>query len=483
MMDEMLRLEKVCVSQRGIKVLDHVRLNLRRGEILSVISAHRSDLSSLVHVLLGVQPLSSGYIFLNGRPVYIRSTADAARVGIYHVGKTSKIISSLSIAENLFSFNERSNFFISPRQYSKRCKMLCEKFNLDLCPEAIASKLDAFQAILLELLKAYVCNASVILISDIFSEYNPSRLNQLKHMLNLLASEGVSIILFSRNVETAKYMAERVSVIRDGINAGDFFSKSCDSQQLLHIVYGDKFKEIFQYSENTPSPVNLLECSYKTGHSNYPISFCMGRGETLGIFSIENNRENLAISDLFKRIKHNHMSFKLCGKAVCPRNISEAMDMGIVFFQDGIESLYLFNNLTIGQNLALCLDKKTLFPAKLAAHLQHEFTSQHSLPLETSVSELPILKKYELLLFKWHIMGPKLLVCLHPFTQIGDLAKSALYPQFLSLSQKGTGIILFTSNISEIVAMCDRVMVTHKDKSPMFFTNSQFRNLDIESLY
>ena len=86
-------------------------------------------------------------------------------------------------------------------------------------------------------------------------------------------------------------------------------------------------------------------------------------------------------------------------------------------------------------------------------------------------------------LYKYIIIKPKLLVCLHPFTQLDDLTKRALYPQFLSLANNGAGIVLFTSNTSEIVTLCDRIMIIHKDRTPVIYSNSEFSALDIENLY
>jgi len=483
MKKESLRLEQIRVIQNGAKILDNIRLNVFSGEILSVISQNNSDLTALLNTMTGRYVLDAGYIIQNGDPADIKSPDEAARFGIYHVGNESKILSNFSIEENLFSLNTNSGFIINTKKNIQRCVGLFEKFDLEFHPHTIVSELDYFQTVILKLLMAYVSGASIILVSDVSSENLSPRFDKFKDVLLRLSSEGISIIVFSGDVDLSRYISDRICVIRGGANAGNFIPAECDSHHLLRVAYGDKFKDIFRFTERELGPERLLECGFNYGGENGAYSFSLQEGEILGIFSIENDIKNFSIKDLFRAITKNKISLKLREKILSVRGISDAMDEGILFLQDDIENLFIFNNLTVGQNLALLFYNKTFFPFKHTAYIENEFFTRYGLPPDTVISDLTARQKYELLLYKYDLFAPALLVCFHPFAQLDDFVKSELYPYFLSLARKGAGIVLSTSNISEIVALCDRVMIIHKDRRPDFFSNSEFRTFDIENLY
>lgn len=487
MREEILRLEKICVSFHKSNVLKNVRLNLYKNEILSVVSRHRRDLQALIAILTGNQQPDSGYLFYEQKETIITSPYQAISQGIHYVGYESKIVPNLSIAHNLLALSPGTDFFVNLAECYRQCARVFRSFGLDFSPKAPTYLLNKNDATIIELLKAYLGGAKIILIGDIFAEYTPTIFSRFSGVLRELKSRGVSVILFNRSISPTSQIADRIAILRNGGNAGELMPDEFEAEYVPRMILGNNFRDVPEYTSHK-SDTPLLEVKgYPISGARFNLDFTIQKGEILGIFDTENFTEISTFPDILDMIAGYGVRVTLDSEPVQPKNVADALDLGIVCFHNRVDDMCFYENLTIGENLAIQTEKKpdTRLRGsyrKAAPFLQKECMQRFSFPPGCHISDLSLTQKYQLLLFKWEILCPRLIVALHPFSQINDLSKAILFPQIETLTKKKAGMILISSNIAEISTLCDRILIINKERGIQIFNNSEFRSLQIDKI-
>lgn len=485
---EILRLEKACVTINGANVIDHLRLIVQTGEIHSIISQRNRDLFYISQVVNGYCQLNSGYILFDNSPIVINSPTHASSLGIHNINNESKLIPNLSIAQNLFALNSSSKFITNNKHYQQRCNEIFALFNLKFSPQTPIYRLNKNELTIIELVKAYICKAKIILIEDVFSNYTPVAFSQFSRIVNLLKEKNISFILLSHTTQPSLQLADRLTIIRDNTNAGNFLPEDFHSERIHKIIFGSKFKDAYHYTTHKTNIPTLCVNNFPMPGIQKGLTTCIHRGEIFGIFDIANYISDASISSIFKVCCQENVRISLDGKSLHLKNMPSAIKSNIAFFHNQIENQSLFNNLTIGENIALISENiigGNLLGSyrKDAKSMQIEFSENYSIPLNYMVCDLTLIQKYYLILFKWFILSPKVLIGFFPFSQIDDLTKNSLYPQIEKIAKKGTSILLISSNASELASLCDNILVVYKDQPYKLFTNIEFRSLQIDDLF
>lgn len=487
MKDELIRLEQASVAIDDVKILDNLRFNVYSGEIMSVVSNSSRDLSVLGNVLTGQQQLDTGYLFFEDVLQKTLSPEQVSKLGIFHIERESKIIHSLSVMQNLFSFRIEAPLVISYQAYLSEFTALHEKFGLEFSGSALAGTIENYNLIILEILKAYVNDARLIIVDDILFEYPPGVLEKFYSLFKKLQDEGISIVLFRRSVDNGPIVPDRMLLLRNGTAAYSALPGELEAPFLLRVLHGINQKSSFKYAQTEISKDAFATLqSIPASNSTY-FSQQICKGEILGIFDIENIYTNTSTYEFITDISSGRFNINMSGKAIRIRSIADAAKHGIYFFQDGITSSYLFDNLTIGQNLIVNLKKPGLanqfFPGKFSRFLQNEFAKAHNISPNTSISKLSLKERYELLLYKFSLLNPTILFCIHPFVQIDDSLKDVLYMRLKALAAQGSAITVFSSNVYELSSLCDTILVIYKKREAICMTNAEFRSFKPETFY
>ncbi len=484
---ELLRIEKGCIISNNVKVIDNLRLNVLEGEVLLILSQHNVDLSYVSSVLTGNSHLDSGFFFFNEKEVKIESLTHATKLGIYHIGSESKLVASMSIAHNLFVVLRKAKALINNYNYNMQTREIMDIFDLSYLPDDPVSELSPAERTLIELIKAYRCEAKLVIIDDIFSNYSPYELYQFSCVLKKMQENNISIVMLSHSTGHHLKLANRITIIRDNTNAENLDAKDFDIDKIYKIMIGSKFKDAFLYKTNMSEETVVYIKNVSFPGSTNKINIALKKGEILGIFDIERVISSIQNDSIYNVLRKKNVNILIEGKRVFIKNLPH-LKSDIAFFYNQIDRECILNKLSISENIFILYSKrfgKTLFRSnrKICKLLLKDFCSTYNIDEGTPVIELSLLQKYYLILFMWYIFAPKVLVGGFPFTQLDDHTKNLLYPELAKIAHRGTSIILLSSNMTELSSICDNILVLYKDKEIKKYSKKEFRLLQVEDLF
>ncbi|MGA9652256.1 sugar ABC transporter ATP-binding protein [Pedobacter sp.] len=464
-------LEAINITKKfgGVSALSNVSLKLPTGKVTAIIGENGAGKSTLMKILSGVYGDYGGDLILNGTVMRFKNTREAQQAGIAIIHQELNLIPHLTITENLFLGRELVDLwgFLDRKSMKARALELLRKLKLDVDPEMQTSELKVGQQQVVEIAKALLYDAEVIIMDEPTSAISESEVEVLFDIIKELKAENKAIVYISHKLKELFKIADFYTVLRDGTTIESGNMSDMDYNGLIHKMVGRNFENsrnarLF-FSEN----ILLSVRNITLGKVLKNISFELRRGEILGIFGLM----GAGRTELMECLMGEHRAVKgaifLEEKPAVFKSAAEAINAGIALVPEDRKKHGLVLGLDVKTNISLsCLSEIGNSVGLIKESSDRELSKKYitSLKIKTT-SEKQLVKnlsggnQQKIVIAKCIATAPKVLMLDEPTRGIDINAKTEIYRLIAELAEQGLGIIMVSSELPEILAISDRVLV------------------------
>ena len=474
-MSDVLLAENITKSFPGVLAVDHVSLNLEKGEILALVGENGAGKSTLTQILGGANRPDEGRILLEGQPVTFNSPSDAIRSGVAMVFQELSLVGSLSVAENIFANRQPVGFgnFVKWGELYQETQDFLNRFELDLDPRRLVKYLSMGQQQILEILKAISSNPKVLILDEPTSSLTEGETNFLFENIRKLQQEGMSFIYITHKLFEIYRIASRVAVMRDGKYIGSRNLSEVTENDLVAMMVGRKITNLYGTSQKRVDrePYFKVEGLTRKG-SFHDIHFDLERGEILGMAGLVGAQRTEIARAIFGIDRMDSGQIILNGERITIRDPKGAIRKKIAYLTEDRKKLGLFLSMAVRDNMvapalsaytssAGFIDRRKLEQYAL------EKTAEFTIVLPTvakKVLDLSGGNQQKCLIAMWMSINPEVIIFDEPTRGVDVGARAEIYQKLREFSVAGTGIIIISSDLPELMGMCDRILVIHHGK-------------------
>jgi ribose transport system ATP-binding protein len=459
-----------------VRVLDEVDFELRPAEVHALLGGNGAGKSTLMKILEGVHQPDSGTIELNGETVRLSSPQDAREHGIAMIFQDFSLVPSLTVGANIFLGAEpRRGGMIDHRAVQEQAREQLRELGLDLDPRTRVGRLGTAYWQLIEIAKALSRDARILIMDEPTASLATSEVERLFELIKELKGRGISIIYISHRLEEISQVADRVSILRDGqrVTTGDAADLTMD--QIIEHIAGESVGEALE-TERTLEPVEsapLLEVDHLVaGELVRDVSFDVREGEIVGIVGLMGSGRSEVARALFGIDKISAGSVKLRGRRLAIHRPADAIEAGMVLVPEDRRIQGLVTAHGVQTNLLLPLLHRLTRGGWLindARGRQIYDRYAQRLSIKTASPRAPVQRlsggnQQKVVLGKWLALEPELLILDEPTAGVDVSTRSEIVAMIRELADEGKGVILISSELTEVLALCDRIVVLREGR-------------------
>lgn len=463
-----LEMKNIDKSFGGTHALNGINFQLKKGEVHALLGENGAGKSTLIKTLGGIHRPDSGTILIDGREVSMTDIHEAQAYGIGIIHQEIVLVPYLTVAENIFLGREITNRlgFKDMYEINKRAEEMVATLGLDIDVTTPVKNLTIAQQQMVEIVKASSFNVQILVMDEPTSSLSDEEVDKLFETIERLKSKGVSIIYISHRMEELFKITDRVTVIRDGTYVGTVNTKETSHDNLVAMMVGRKLENYYtrDFLKQSEEVVRVEGLSKKGVFDN--ISFSVKKGEILGFAGLVGAGRSEIMMSLFAADSYDSGDIYLYGKQVKFKNCRQAIDNGIAMVPEDrkLQGLTLVNSVEFNTSLAALkfIMNGVLISSSKKEKLVFEYIKDLNIKTaskDISVSSLSGGNQQKVVLAKWLATKPKLLILDEPTRGVDVGAKSEIYAIINELAKAGLAIIMVSSDLPEIINMCDRVCV------------------------
>lgn len=468
----LLQMRGITQQFPGVKALDGVDFTLRRGEIHALMGQNGAGKSTLIKALTGVNRRSAGTILVEGRHVDPRSPKEAEAVGISTVYQEVNLIPHLSVAENICLGREPMRWgTIQWRKVRQRAEAALERLELKLdVSQELASCSIAIQQ-MVALARAMDVQAKLLILDEPTSSLDADEVAELFAVMRKLRDQGLGIVFVTHFLDQVYAVSDRITVLRDGRLVGEYEAAKLSRQQLVSAMIGKEFAPERNGTARASEakerrPTFLAAEKFGRRGSIAPLDVHVDAGEVLGLAGLLGSGRTELARVLFGVDKADSGQMKINGKAVSLHSPRQAIAAGLAFTPENRKTDGIIPHLSVRENIVLALQARQGIWRKLSGKRQLELADEYIrvLGIKTSGPEQPIAtlsggNQQKVLLARWLVNKPKLLILDEPTRGIDVGAKAEIEKLMRRLGEEGMSIVFISSELEEVARSCDRVLV------------------------
>jgi D-xylose transport system ATP-binding protein len=483
--DNILEFKSVTKKFPGITALNDVSFQIRRGTIHGICGENGAGKSTLMKILSGVYPWGTyeGQIIYDGRELKLETSSirQATEEGIAIVYQELTLVPSMTVGENIYLGREpvEKGVINWDRLYAETGQLL-DKYHLDVRPQEIVKHLGVGKMQMTEIAKALSEDAKVLILDEPTSALAEAEIEQLMDILRGLKEHGVTCIYISHRLDEFFHIADSLTILRDGKMIITEPTASLNMEAVVQNMVGREMKERFPKGNRKPGEVifevedlHAINPEDKSHEILKGVTFNVRRGEILGIAGLMGSGRTELVMTIFGEFgKITKGKIKLEGKEIKAANSHEAMLQGISLVPEDRKRYGLVTNQSILKNISLAnLDQfASFFRIDGFKELKESLRYAKSLAIkatnmEAAVDSLSGGNQQKVVISKWLMSNPKVLIMDDPTRGIDVGTKYEIYKIMNDLSESGIAIIMISSDLEEVLGMSDRVMVMHEDQS------------------
>ena len=487
----MLEIKSVSKSFPGVLALNNVSFTVQQGEVHALVGENGAGKSTLMKILSGVYNDYDGEILLEGERLALRSPRDAQRHGIAIIHQELNLVPELTVVDNVFLGIERRTRLggLDSRGMERECRQLLQRFNLDVPPNRPVKWLRVGEQQLVEVAKALALKARLFILDEPTSALSESEIERLFAVIASLKAAGVTMIYISHKLDEVFRIADTVTVLRDGQHIGTRPIRDTKPGELIRMMVGRTLTELFP-KEVVPAGEEVLRVEHlnlapdrqRNTRSLRDISFTLKRGEILGLAGLMGAGRTELLETLFGVYPSSRVSGQIVlnGREQHNHSPEAAIDAGFAFVTEDRKFQSLITGMSVAHNVTLAALKRflTLGFIQMRAESAAVLRSIDELRIKTPsrfaiVNNLSGGNQQKVVLAKGLLNRPMVLLLDEPTRGIDVGAKAEIYSLISHLAQSGAAILMASSELPEILAMCDRVLVLCEGRLTGEFTRSE----------
>ena len=466
----LLEMRNITKEFPGVKALDGVSLTVRPGTVHALMGENGAGKSTLMKCLFGIYAKDSGSISLDGRDVDFKNSREALENGVAMVHQELNQALTRSVMDNLWlgRYPKVGGIMVSESIMRKRTKEIFDELDVHVDPKVIMSTLPVSQRQMVEIAKAVSYNAKVIVFDEPTSSLTEAEVEHLFRIINMLKERGCGIIYISHKMDEILRISDEVTIMRDGQwvatrNAGDL-----TMGEIIKLMVGRELTNRFPPKDNVPGDV-ILEVEHLSGKYTRlkDASFQLRKGEVLGIAGLDGSGRTEVLENLFGAMTREGGTIRLHGKEIKNKSPKEAIKNGFALLTEERRATGIFGIRDIKENTVIsniksylkggiCLSEKEMKKdTDWAIQAMHIKTPSQS----TQIRSLSGGNQQKVIIGRWLLTTPEVLLLDEPTRGIDVGAKYEIYQLILDLARDGKGVIMVSSEMPELLGICDRILV------------------------
>ena len=487
MADYILEMRGITKEFPGVKALDNVNLKVERGEVHALVGENGAGKSTLMNVLSGTYAYGSytGDIVYNGEVCQFHNLRDSEEKGIVIIHQELALIPELSIGENMFLGNERKGRFgINWDKTFHEARIHMDQVGLKDDPHTLIKDIGTGKQQLVEIAKALAKNVKLLILDEPTSSLNEADSKMLLDLMLAFKAQGMTSIIISHKLNEIAYVADKITVIRDGstIETIDNSNRTVDEDRIIQGMVGRELSDRYPTREhNISDEIGMEVKNWTVHHPVYQekvvddnVSFYVRKGEVVGFSGLQGaGRTELAMS-IFGHSYGTGISGQVFinGKEVHLNNEKQAIDAGLAYVTEDRKGNGLILNMSIAMNntmakIAKITSKTGVLDFQKEALIAEDYRQKmrtKTPSVQQAVGNLSGGNQQKVLLSKWMFADPEVLILDEPTRGIDVGAKYEIYGIINNLVAMGKSVIMISSELPEILGMCDRIYVMNEGK-------------------
>lgn len=476
-MMHVLEMSDITKEFPGVKALDRVNFKVRKGEIHALCGENGAGKSTLMKVLSGLYPAGtySGEIIIEGQSRQFQQISDAEEAGIAIIHQELALVKEMTVGENIFLGAEPCRHgVIQWDELYHNASVWLKKVGLNISPNVKIGHLGIGQQQLVEIAKALSKHTKILILDEPTAALTESEVSILMGILNQLRSEGVSCVYISHKMPEVFALADSITVLRDGRTIATLDRKETDDDQVVSLMVGRELTERYPRVDHTPGDTVLEVSHYNVWHPEKrnqrvlrDIHFTLRKGEILGIAGLMGAGRTELASSLFGAYEGRaEGEVRIEGNTVRIRSVAEAIKAGIALVTEDRKRQGLVMGMDVKRNTTMAAMGKVSKLGVINENEEIKWGRQYVQELKTKTSSLETLvgtlsggNQQKVVLGKWLMSDPKILIMDEPTRGIDVGAKYEIYNLMNRLVDQGVAIIMISSELPEVLGMSDRIMV------------------------
>lgn len=453
----------------GVQALSDVSFTLYAGEIHALVGENGAGKSTLMNILTGAVPKDAGTILLRGQPVEITDPRRAIELGIAIIHQELTLIPHLTVAQNIYLGREprgRVPGTVDWAALNRQAGELLARLGLDLRPTTPVAELSIAQRQMVEVAKALSLNADIIAMDEPTSALSEREVETLFGFIRQLRRQGVGLIYISHRIAEVFALADRVTVLRDGRHVGTAPVQAVDEAQIINWMVGRTLNELYPKTSRPQPEVVLKVEGLRRANSLHDISFELHRGEILGLAGLVGAGRTDVVRALFGIDPVDGGRIWLEGRPVRITSPQEAIRLGIGLVPEDRKAQGLFLGMAVRQNITLTrlrdLSRVGVIDRRRQDGLARQYVEELRIRTPNLSQRLRTLSggnQQKVIIARWLTLNPKVLLLDEPTRGIDVGAKVEIYALMSELAARGVGIVMISSELPEILGVCDRILV------------------------
>lgn len=467
--DVLLQMTDISKEFPGVKALDHVSLTVKKGTVHALMGENGAGKSTLMKCLFGMYVKDGGTITLEGKEIDFKTAKEALENGVAMVHQELNQALKRNVMDNIWlgRYPKKAGVMVDQKKIYNDTVEVFKELKIDVNPAQIMSTMPVSQRQMVEIAKAVSYNSKIIVFDEPTSSLTEQEVEHLFEIIHMLRERGCGIIYISHKMAEIKRISDEITIMRDGTWVATEPAEALSMDDIIRLMVGRELTNQFPPKTNKPGDV-MLEVEGMTAQYSLlrDVSFKVHKGEILGIAGLDGSGRTETLENLFGIATRKTGSIKLEGKEVKNRNARESIKNGFALLTEERRATGIFNILNIRENTVISSLKKHKKTFYLSEHSMKKDT-QWSIDAmrtktpsqETKIRALSGGNQQKVILGRWLLTNPEILLLDEPTRGIDVGAKYEIYQLIIDLANKGKAVVVVSSEMPELLGICDRILV------------------------
>lgn len=488
----LLRMENICKSFGDVKVLKNVKLEVRAGEVHALLGENGAGKSTLIKILGGAYTRDSGNIYVEGEKADITNVDSAKKYGIRVIHQELMLIPYMTIAENIFLGQEPRTKagMVDIKKMNEESAKFLEEMGLDLKPAQLVGDLNIAQQQMIEITRSVSFGSKIIVMDEPTSSLTDTEVEVLFKTIRRLQSQGVGIIYISHRMSELDEITDRVTIMRDGEYIDTVVTKETDHDKLVALMVGRPLGDLYEKHDHRKRDVVLKVEHLASGKLVKDASFELHKGEVLGFSGLVGSGRTEAMTTVFGLSKKDAGKIYFEGKEVEINSVKDAMKLGIGLVPESRKEQGIFPVQGIRYNATIEVLEQFMNYGKYDTKKEMELATKYVddvMKTKYSTIEQPIGglsggNQQKVIISRWLLATKSILILDEPTRGIDVKTKSDIYHLIDKLTAQGLSVIFISSEMPELINMCDRIVVMNQGHTTGILNRDEFSQESIMDL-
>ena len=468
--DVLLQMTNISKEFPGVKALDNVSLTVKRGTVHALMGENGAGKSTFMKCLFGMYKRDGGTIELEGKPVDFKSSKEALENGVAMVHQELNQALKRNVMDNIWlgRYPKIGGIMVNERKVYNDTVKVFKDLEIDVDPKRIMSTMPVSQRQMVEIAKAVSFNSKIIVFDEPTSSLTEEEVEHLFKIINMLRDRGVGIIYISHKMAEIKRISDEITIMRDGTWVATRPADELSMDEIIRLMVGRELTNQFPPKTNTPGEV-ALEVENLTAQYSLlkDVTFKARKGEIVGLAGLDGSGRTETLENIFGIATRKSGTIKLDGKVVSNRNARESIKNGFALLTEERRATGIFGILSIRENTVISSLKKHkkhglyLSEPSMKKDTQWSIDAMHTKTptQETKIRSLSGGNQQKVILGRWLLTEPEVLLLDEPTRGIDVGAKYEIYQLILDLANKGKVVMVVSSEMPELLGICDRILV------------------------